>query len=47
MKAQELHNIMHAKINDIIGKGTKGIHFGGHIELLATIVSIEELYDLS
>jgi len=50
MKAQELYNvinIMHAKINDIIGKGTKGVHFGGHIELLAAIASIEELYDLS
>jgi hypothetical protein len=50
MKAQELHNvinIMQAKINDIIGKRTRGVHFGGQRELFAAISSIEELYDLS
>jgi hypothetical protein len=50
MKAEELHksiNVMNAKINDIIGQGTGGVHFGGHRELLAAIASIEELYDLS
>ncbi len=50
MKAEELHkiiNIMNARINDIIGKETRGVHFGGHIELLAAVASIEELYDLS
>lgn len=50
MKAEELHksiNVMNAKINDIIGQGTGGVHFGGHRELIAAIASIEELYDLS
>ncbi|MGF7117181.1 hypothetical protein [Methanobacterium oryzae] len=50
MKAEELHkaiNIMNARINDIIGKETRGVHFGGKIELLAAIASIEELYDLN
>lgn len=50
MNAEELHNVIkitNAKINDIIGNGTKGVHFGGHRELLAAIASIEELYDLN
>ena len=50
MKAHELHkviNIMNARINDIISKETRGVHFGGHRELLAAVASIEELYDLS
>lgn len=50
MKAQELHNVINitqAKINNIISKGTRGVHFGGQKELLAAIASIEELYDLS
>lgn len=50
MKAEELHRVitaMNAKVNDIIGHGTGGIHFGGHVELLAAVASIEELYDLS
>lgn len=50
MKAREVHNligVMNKKINDIIGKETRGVHFGGHIELLTAIASIEEFYDLS
>lgn len=50
MKAEELHRVitvMNTKINDSIGKGTGGVHFGGHVELLAAVASIEELYDLS
>jgi hypothetical protein len=50
MKAEELHKligIMNTKINDIIGQGTKGVHFGGDRELFAAVASIEELYDLS
>lgn len=50
MKAHKVHKLiktMNIRINDIIGKGTQGVHFGGHIELLAAVASIEELYDLS
>lgn len=50
MNAEELHKfikITNKKINDIIGKGTQGVHFGGQRELFAAIASIEELYDLS
>lgn len=50
MNAQELHKFignMNTKINEIIGKETGGVHFGGHTELLTAIASIEELYDLN
>lgn len=50
MKAEQLHRVitaMNKKINDIIGQETGGVHFGGHVELLAAVASIEELYDLS
>jgi len=50
MKVQEVHKsiaAMNAKINDIIGQETGGVHFGGHKELLAAVASIEEFYDLS
>lgn len=50
MNAQELHKsigIMNTRINDIIGKEAGGVHFGGYIEILAAIASIEEIYDLS
>lgn len=50
MKAEQLHRVitaMNTKINDIIGQETSGVHFGGHLELLAAVASIEELYDLS
>ena len=50
MKAEEVHKliqIMNTRINDIIGKETRGVHFGGHIELLAAIASIEVFYDLN
>ncbi|MGB9978772.1 phage minor head protein [Methanobacterium sp.] len=50
MKAEELHKFitaMNTKINDIIAQETGGVHFGGHVELLAAVASIEELYDLS
>ena len=50
MKAEEVHRsitVMNKKINDIIGQGTGGVHFGGHKELLAAVASIEEFYDLS
>lgn len=50
MNAEEVHKfiaVMNAKINNIIGKETGGVHFGGHRELLAAVASIEEFYDLS
>jgi len=50
MKAEQLHRVitaMNTKINDIIGQETNGVHFGGHVELLAAVASVEELYDLS
>ncbi len=50
MKAEEVHRsitLMNDKINDIIGQGTGGVHFGGRRELLAAVASIEEFYDLS
>ena len=50
MKAEQLHRVitaMNKKINDIISQETGGVHFGGHVELLAAVASIEELYDLS
>jgi hypothetical protein len=50
MKAQEVHKIitaMNTKINEIIGKDTGGVHFGGHKELFTAVASIEEFYDLS
>lgn len=50
MKAEEVHKsitVMNTRINDIISKGTGGVHFGGHRELLAAVASIEEFYDLS
>ncbi len=50
MKAEEVHKliqIMNTRINDIIGKETRGVHFGGDNELFAAVASIEELYDLS
>ena len=50
MKAEQLHRVitaMNKKINDIISQETNGVHFGGHVELLAAVASIEELYDLS
>ncbi|MGB9936487.1 MAG: hypothetical protein ACPK7O_02100 [Methanobacterium sp.] len=50
MKAEEVHRhigMMNAKVNDIIGKETHGVHFGGYRELLAAVASIEEFYDLS
>lgn len=50
MEAEEVHKfitVMNARINDIISKGTQGVHFGGHKELLAAVASIEEFYDLS
>ncbi len=50
MKAEQLHRVitvMNKKINDAISQGTGGVHFGGHVELLAAVASIEELYDLS
>lgn len=50
MKAEEVHKliqIMNTRINDIIGKETRGVHFGGDRELFAAVASIEELYDLS
>jgi hypothetical protein len=50
MKAEEVHKliqIMNTRINDIIGKETGGVHFGGDKELFAAVASIEEFYDLS
>lgn len=50
MKAQELHKaikVMDTRINDIIGKETQGVHFGGQTELFTAVASIEELYDLN
>ncbi|WP_414470155.1 hypothetical protein [Methanobacterium sp. ACI-7] len=50
MKAEEVHGhigMMNAKVNEIIGKKTQGVHFGGYRELLAAVASIEEFYDLS
>ncbi len=50
MKAEQLHRVitaMNKKVNDIIGQETGGVHFGGHVELLAAVASVEELYDLS
>jgi hypothetical protein len=50
MKAEEVHKLItvrNAKVNDIIGEGTGGVHFGGQIELLAAVASVEEFYDLS
>jgi hypothetical protein len=50
MTAEEVHKIitaMNNKINDIISEGTGGVHFGGQIELLAAVASVEEFYDLS
>jgi hypothetical protein len=50
MNAEEVHKsitLMNKKINDIIGKETGGVHFGGHKELLAAVASIEVFYVLS
>lgn len=46
-EVQQLIRINNKKINDIIGKETGGVHFGGDRELFAAVASIEELYDLS